>query len=87
MLHLLLGNRLQVKALLRTHPDALQHTAQDPIIHFLRDEAGQETSHVVEILRAFAHLAVEDAEVEGVQLPTAQVHLAGLDKFIHVKIA
>ena len=69
------------------NPDLLQHSAQDPIVHLLRNEVCQEASHVVKVLGTLTNFAVEDAQVEGIQLVAFQVVLAGLHKLFHVEVA
>ena len=60
------------------HPDLLEHSAQYPVVHLLRDEVRQKPPHIIEILSSFPHLAIQYAQVERVQLVTLQVILAGL---------
>lgn len=56
------------------------------IFDSLRYQRGQERLHIIEVLRAVSHLAIEQAEVVSVQnVWISQLKLARLDKLFHAK--
>ena len=71
----------------RRNPYFFQNPTQDPVVHFLRNQIGQKTPHVIKILRSFTHLTVEYAQVESIELVAFQVVLAAFNEFIHVEVA